>query len=377
MKTNSFITKSLLILSIIATIQPAMAESAVNAQAFSDVSASSPYYAAITDLKTRGIISGYPDGTFKPDQAVNRVEALKIILGAAKIEIPTDAAMGLAGFDDVDGSQWYAPYLRKALSMGIVQGYPDATFRPTQTVNLVENLKILIKTENIDVSQIPDFAKPYNDAEMNAWYSQYVEYANEKNLITADSKGNIYPNQGMTRGKLAELLYRLLFIQDRKLDQYPKGEMFASDVNEPIVINTKDLDVAMFKDSSTPVNKAFNATELAAAAQECGTTHADGYFDTLMNKMSGNLTTYTFVENKAAQANQYSITVMPNTFGYTDLASFKNDFDTCSAGAYYPALANSKWLVFTGSCGGALDDTNLPEGCSEIKAAINEALAIK
>lgn len=376
MKKIKVISAGLLVGGVMMSMLPALAAT-TTASGFSDLSASSTYYNAVMDLKARGIISGYPDGTFKPDQVVNRAEALKLILGAAKVVVPTDAAMGLAGFSDVDGSAWYAPYLRKALSMGVVQGYPDGTFKPGQTVNLAENLKMLIKAENIDLSQVFAIGTPYNDVAPDAWYRSYLEYANEGNLIeAADANGNIHPDQGMTRGKLSELLYRLLFIQDRKLTQFPMGVMISGDVNEPVAFSTTGLDVNVFKDSSD-MSHDFNAQELAAVATECGTVHAAGYFDTLMTKMSGKVTTYTFVENKAAQDNMYVVRVMPNNFGYTDEKSFENDFNICAVGGMYPLAMNSKFLLFAGDCGGALDNSGLPQGCGDIKAVVGSSLKLK
>ncbi len=186
---------------------------------FSDVSQTSPYYTAITDLKTRGIISGYPDGTFRPDQEVNRAEALKIILLGAGIN--TGSSSATAHFSDTSSTAWYAPYLNKAVELGIVQGYPDGTFQPAQTVNLVENLKMLLVAKNVALSNVTVTQNPYADAFSGQWYSKFVEYAKDKNLIDADPQNKIYPAQGMTRGKLAETLYRLLYIQDNGLSSFP------------------------------------------------------------------------------------------------------------------------------------------------------------
>ncbi|MGL5831171.1 MAG: S-layer homology domain-containing protein [Candidatus Altimarinota bacterium] len=192
---------------------------------FSDLNENHPNYDAIVELKERGIIGGYPDGTFKPDQVVNRVEALKILLKAAEIDVPMDGAMGLAGFSDVDSSQWYAPYLRAALSRGIVSGYPDGTFRPTQTVNLVENLKMLMLARGVNMSSIIVPENPYADAFKDQWYAKYVQYAKDRKLIDADADNKVYPGQGMTRGKLAETAYRLAYMQENNLEWFaPQSE---------------------------------------------------------------------------------------------------------------------------------------------------------
>lgn len=195
-----------LIFSILASLTICgIAFASVNPSSFSDVSSSHPNYQAITELKNLGIISGYPDGTFKPDQAVNRVEALKIILLGSGISVPESSTK--LTFSDTVSAEWYAKYLIKAADLKIVQGYPDGSFRPTQTVNLAENLKMLINTKNIDLTSLNVNQDPYADAFATEWYAKFVQYAKNNNWITSDSLNKIYPAQGMTRGKLAQLIY--------------------------------------------------------------------------------------------------------------------------------------------------------------------------
>ena len=199
-------------------MQLPMAALAVASANFSDVPASHPNYVAIMALKERGIIAGYPDGTFKPDQAVNRVEALKIILLGSNINVPD--ASGDGGFKDTQSNAWYAKYILKAQILTIVQGYPDGSFKPEQTVNLAENLKLLLKTAQIDVSKLSANEDPYADVPKTEWYAKYAQYAKDHNLIDADSSNKIYPAQGMTRAKLAEMMYRLAYINEHGLDKY-------------------------------------------------------------------------------------------------------------------------------------------------------------
>lgn len=200
---------------------------------FSDVLNTHPYYTEIMFLEEKGIISGYPDGTFKPNQIVNRAEALKIILGAT--EIQGQAAMDSgsnADFKDVkDWNAWYYPYLNKATGLGIISGYPDGTFKPEQTANLVENLKILIKAKNIDVSNVAVPENPYADAFTDQWYSPYVQYGKNMEWLIADDQNRISPEQGMTRGKLAQLIYNALHSDEvsqniKDLSKYPAKVVF-------------------------------------------------------------------------------------------------------------------------------------------------------
>lgn len=197
---------------------PAMVIAQSTTGSFSDVSASHPNSTAIQYLKDHGVISGYPDGTFKPDQAINRAETLKIILLGSGVQVP--ASVDLEPFRDVGKTEWYATYLSKAKELQIVGGYPDGTFRPAQTVNLVENLKILLLAQQVDLSTVKVASDPYADAPKDQWYAPYVQYAKDKNLIDADSKNMIHPAQDMTRGKLAEAMYRLMYIKSTGADKF-------------------------------------------------------------------------------------------------------------------------------------------------------------
>jgi hypothetical protein len=201
-------------------------ESLAAAGDFSDVPVTHKNHTAIMELKSLGVIQGYPDGTFKPEQNVNRAEALKIILLGSDITV--DAANNQKSFNDVEPGSWYVPYIIKAVQLGIIQGYPDGSFKPAQTLNLVENLKMLLLTNNIDLTKITVTQNPYKDAFANQWYAKYLQYAKDKNLIDADRGNFIYPAGEMTRGKLAEVMYRLIYIQK---DQNQVPEPGAGQIN--------------------------------------------------------------------------------------------------------------------------------------------------
>lgn len=194
---------------------------------FNDVNTAHPNYTAIMDLRDRGVIDGYPDGTFKPEQTVNRVEALKIILNAAGVDSST--AGRVANFSDIDQTQWYAPFLNKAYDLGVVEGYVDGTFKPTQTVNLVENLKILLGAYKVDLSEVTVTENLFADAFADQWYAKYVQYAKDKKLIEGDSDNKVYPGQGMTRAKLAETSYRFIQVTENNLDYFGQVKAPVSD----------------------------------------------------------------------------------------------------------------------------------------------------
>ncbi len=231
------------------TLPISVATTMAQTSGFSDVPVSHPNYTAIMDLKARGIIDGYPDGTFKPTQTVNRVEALKIILLGASVVVPDNTGTG--GFSDTLATEWYAKYLLKAKSLGVVNGYPDGTFKPTQTVNLVENLKMLINTKNINLDRIVVVSNPFADAFANQWYAKYVEYAKEQQWISGNANNMISPAQGMTRGKLAQLLYNSIHNTSSNQQNQQTQQQTQQTSNGPLTLVVNIQDMAFVKDSMT------------------------------------------------------------------------------------------------------------------------------
>ena len=170
---------------------------------FSDVPASHPFAESISALKERGVIGGYPDGTFGPEKTVSRVEAVKIILGGLDI---AERDLGL-DFPDTDEDAWYAPFVSTAVSKDIVGGYPDGTFKPGQAVNRAEWWVILLGAARVDPISVK--IDPAEDVPAGSWFADEAAYALRNDLMP-NVKNGFLPSAGMTRGEVAESLYLLL-----------------------------------------------------------------------------------------------------------------------------------------------------------------------
>jgi len=173
---------------------------------FSDLDPEHPYYESILALEKTGTIEGYDDGTFRADAPVNRAEALKIILLGSGIQVPNDVTT--SPFPDVSSETWYAPIVSQAKLLEIVRGDADTgLFRPGDTINLAEIFKILLESNQRDV-HMPDNG-PYADVPVESWFAGYFEYAKKLKLLPQSSYDNVYPNQLVTRGLMADLMYQL------------------------------------------------------------------------------------------------------------------------------------------------------------------------
>lgn len=181
----------------------------VVATGFSDVSRTHPNYTAITYLNQAGVVGGYADGTFKPGNSINRAEVLKIILKGSGID--ADAVFE-AGFPDVAEGDWFAPFVMKGKTLGFVKGNDvDGTFAPGRQVNLAEFLKMLLTANNIDVSGF-EGKKVIPNIPTDVWYANYVNYASALGIVLVDSQGNVDAARPLTRAEVVDMMYLLTII---------------------------------------------------------------------------------------------------------------------------------------------------------------------
>ncbi len=172
--------------------------------AFSDVT-DATQDEAVDYLEDEGIISGYPDGTFKPNNSINRAELMKILVGAANAS--PDPSKYRNCFPDVK-TEWFSPYVCYAKSQGWISGYPDGTFKPAQSVNRAEAMKMLINSQDFSVPGAVS-QDVFTDVKAGTWYSPFVYVAKAEDIVMQET-GNYYPANSMTRGDLSVFAFRAL-----------------------------------------------------------------------------------------------------------------------------------------------------------------------
>ncbi len=178
--------------------------SSLKAQVFKDVATGDSHAQAIQYLKDQGVINGYPDGTFRPEGTINRAEALKIILIANKIPLEKIPTQ----FPDVPKESWFLDYVVTAVKRGIVKGYSDGAFRPGNNISRAEFLKIAILTAELKITE--ELTRdPYPDVHKEDWFAPYFDLAKKTNLLSTKSGGYIRPAEPITRGETASVIKKL------------------------------------------------------------------------------------------------------------------------------------------------------------------------
>jgi hypothetical protein len=214
MQYSRFLGVTLLIISQLLIVFPA------RAAIFSDVPDGHLYQMQIEALVSLKVITGNPDGTFKPEKAVNRAELLAMLYRATS-RTPDVAKRGC--FGDVQPGSWYELYVCDAAFRGFVAGYPDKSFKPNQSVNRVEALKMITLMFGLEVPEVQQdlwAALPFKDIRSDQWYSKYLLRAYKMSIVPIDgmSTSMFMPQAALKKGEAAALIYSALNMNSRQLD---------------------------------------------------------------------------------------------------------------------------------------------------------------
>ncbi len=164
--------------------------------AFTDVSPKTTYQQSILALQSQSILSGYPDGSFKPEQPINRAEFTKIIVEAQFSEKEINICNFSTTLTDIQPESWYEKPVCLAEQKGIIKGFDDKTFRPAQNISFAEAAKIV----SLSFGFKPD--EPLS----SPWYKPYLVFLSDLEAIPKTI--NSVEHQ-VTRAEMAALIYRL------------------------------------------------------------------------------------------------------------------------------------------------------------------------
>ncbi|HEY9634398.1 MAG TPA: S-layer homology domain-containing protein [Coleofasciculaceae cyanobacterium] len=165
--------------------------------------------AFIQGLVTRGLIRGFPDGTFKPEASITRAEYAAIV--AKAFDLPRQRGTGTGMFADVSGEFWASGAIAQAASMGFISGFPDGTFRPQHYLTRVQALVSVVSGLGLRGGN-PDLLVFYSDrAQIPSYSTEAVATATQRRLVVNYPQPNeLEPMRNITRAEVAALIYRAL-----------------------------------------------------------------------------------------------------------------------------------------------------------------------
>lgn len=151
-----------------------------------------------------GIINGYPDNTFKPDHEITRAEFVTMVNKAYRFTATTEI-----NYPDVDKAHWFAAEISKAKAAGYLSGYADGTMKPGNTITRQEAAVIIAKASKIDSGSEQELAKFKDLADIPAWSRGALAALTAKGYIGGYPDGTIKAARIITRAEAAVLLAKV------------------------------------------------------------------------------------------------------------------------------------------------------------------------
>lgn len=201
---SKFFVKSFILVVFVFTL-------VIDAKAFTDVNSSTKNSEAIMDLYNRGIITGYDDGSFKPEKNITRGE-VAIIMSKAFGYSDESAS---ASFKDVPVDAWIHPYVMRAFNASVMSGVGDNYFGPNAKITHSELIKMAVS--QIGKSKLAEL--------LGGWPNGYESVARAIGIVD----GNVFGSSEASRADVCEIVSQVFKYQD----------------NKGMLIDGKNIDVGM------------------------------------------------------------------------------------------------------------------------------------
>lgn len=168
---------------------------------FSDLPDTHWAYTHVAYLYCKGIVTGYPDGTFRPDEYNNRGQFTKmIVLGHGwnlyNPYFPT--------FTDVAPDNTFYQPIETSVLRGVINGYSDHTFKPGNPVTRAQAAKMLVIAHGW--SPLLRSTPTFRDVPSSHWAFGYIERSAERGILSGYGDGTFRPDPVVTRAQLAKML---------------------------------------------------------------------------------------------------------------------------------------------------------------------------
>lgn len=171
------------------------------AQVFPDVPTTHGHFETINELAERNIVQGFPDGTFKPGQAVTRGQAAKMIAGILGLDTVN---VENPNFKDIKTSFQYYGAIAALVDEGIIDGYEDGTYRPDATLTRGHMAKILTRAFKLEQDEN---ASPFTDIGLSE-YKNDIEALYDHGVTVGTTATTYSPRENVTRAQLASFIIR-------------------------------------------------------------------------------------------------------------------------------------------------------------------------
>lgn len=173
---------------------------------FPDVATGEWFYTPVMQASHLGIISGYPNGSFGPNNAVTRSQIVQILYNCYGTDKGTSNK-----FTDVPANEWYATAVTWAAEEGLVQGTSSTTFSPNNDLTREQMVNILYaKAGRPDVNAYAILASYIDLSDVSSWALSAMGWAVKEGIITGTSFNTLSPKGTTSRAQAAAIVTRYL-----------------------------------------------------------------------------------------------------------------------------------------------------------------------
>lgn len=159
----------------------------------------------ICTLYNQGVVKGYSEKTFLPNNKVTRAEFLKMVLEYKGYSV---YSVQSASFTDLEPGDWYYQYVTFAHSKGFVSGYSDGSFHPNESITRAEAVALVMKEEGFTAYDTSDLFHTFTDVTENDWFAFAVAAATDMGIISGYGDGTFRPYKDLTRAEAAVVIER-------------------------------------------------------------------------------------------------------------------------------------------------------------------------
>ena len=164
---------------------------------------------------TLGLVTGYPDNSFKPEKGITRAELVTLLVRSMPVRLAE--TIPYTGFSDVSTKHWAAKYIAYGSYKKLVTGYPDGSFKPNRVLTRAEGVTILARYAQL-VEKEP-ITPPFPDIKYGFWANKFIGPAKEVGMLDYLKGKKFGPSQPFPRSEACEVLYRTPQVQ-RRVEQF-------------------------------------------------------------------------------------------------------------------------------------------------------------
>lgn len=175
------------------------------APTFSDVPVTNSHHDNIMKIYAKGVIKGYSDGTFRPNERVTRGQAAKMLANMLDLDTNPNSVPD-PHFSDVSRHDDHYGPIAALVSEGIFGGYSDGTFKPYETLTRGQMAKILVRGYGFEVSS--KLGTQFTDVQPNTSNAYYIQTLLDLKITQGTTPTTYSPYSALTRGQMATFLVR-------------------------------------------------------------------------------------------------------------------------------------------------------------------------